>query len=133
MASHPVYLIDDDDAMLASTQFLLDSVGIPATSFSDPFAFLHAVGSLPPGCVLTDLRMPSMSGLELHGALATKGIGWPLVLMSGHSEFVPSETGLGNGVVAMVEKPFTLDKLMSALDRAFDFLQQDPSEAEAET
>ena len=72
MAQVPVYLIDDDEATLASTEFLLNALGVPAQSFSDPYLFLHAVGSLAPGCILTDLRMPAMSGLELHAALVNK-------------------------------------------------------------
>jgi len=92
MTYSPVYLIDDDEAALASTEFLLTALGIQARSFSDPYAFLHAVSSLTPGCILTDLRMPAMSGLELHASLVKKGIGWPVILMSGHSAI---ETNLG--------------------------------------
>jgi FixJ family two-component response regulator len=130
MAATPVYLVDDDRAILDSTQFLLDSVGIPSTCFADPYAFLHAAPSLPPGCVLTDVRMPSMGGLELHGALARRGIGWPFVLMTGHSDIVSEAAA--DGVVAVIEKPFTLEKLLTVLKGAFAMLDQGPPEAAAE-
>jgi FixJ family two-component response regulator len=118
MAPRPVYLIDDDEATLESTKFLLDALNIEARTFSDPFEFLHAVASLPPGCVLTDLRMPAMSGLELHAALARKRIRWPVVLMSGHSAIESNKDALDRGIFAMIEKPFTRDGLVEILDRA---------------
>lgn len=117
-AQVPVYLIDDDEAALASTQFLLEALGIAATSFSDPYAFLHSVDSLKPGCILTDLRMPAMSGLELHAALIKKGVRWPVVLMSGHAALESNRDALDRGVFAMLEKPFTRTALMSVLGRA---------------
>jgi len=115
MTRFPVYLIDDDEAMLASSQFLLTSVGIPSRPFAGPFAFLHSVATLSPGCVLTDLRMPSMSGLELRAALANREIRWPVILMSGHVH--------EQGIPEIIEKPFKLDTLMAALDRAFATLE----------
>lgn len=119
IARAPVYLIDDDDAMLASTAFLLETLGLQVKSFRDPFAFLHAVRELEPGCLLTDLLMPSMSGLELHATLKKRGIDWPVVLMSGHS----SLNAKGRGISAMLEKPFSADQLMTALDGAFTELE----------
>lgn len=127
MAQTPVYLIDDDEATLASTQFLLGALGIPAISFADPFAFLHALASLKPGCVLTDLRMPSMSGLELHAALKKKGVGWPVILMSGHSALESNSDSLDRGIFGTLEKPFTLDGLMKVLERAFVELSESES------
>ena len=118
IAGPQVYLIDDDEAALASTAFLLNALGIRATSFSDPYAFLHAVSSLSPGCILTDIRMPALSGFELHAALVKKGIGWPLVLMSGHSAIEANMHKLGRGIFGMLEKPFTRDALVEMIDRA---------------
>jgi FixJ family two-component response regulator len=124
MAPLPVYLIDDDEAALASTEFLLTALGIPARPFSDPYAFLHAIGSLAPGCVLTDLRMPAMSGIELHQALAKKGVRWPVVLMSGHSAIESSAQPLDGDIFGMLEKPFTRDRLVAVLERAFASLDE---------
>lgn len=118
----PVYLIDDDQAMRESTQFLLNSVGIRSTAFADPIEFLHALRRLEPGCVLTDVRMPTMSGVELHSALVKRGVDWPVILMSGHSDAVESSEMLRNGVLDFIQKPFTLDRITEALDRAFSIL-----------
>lgn len=118
MVGSPVYLIDDDEAALASTEFLLGAFGIHARSFSDPYAFLHAVSSLTPGCILTDLRMPAMSGLELHAALVKKAISWPVVLMSGHSAIETNMVALDRGIFGMLEKPFTRDALVEMIERA---------------
>lgn len=129
-ARPPVYLIDDDEAALASTEFLLNALGIPATSFSDPYAFLHAVGSLAPGCILTDLRMPAMSGLELHAAVVKKSITWPVVLMSGHSAIETNMDSIDRGIFGMLEKPFTRAALVDILDRAYASLSADRAETE---
>lgn len=115
MAQTPVYLIDDDEAALASTQFLLGALGIPAISYADPFAFLQELASLEPGSILTDLRMPAMSGLELHAAL--KGVGWPVILMSGHSALESSSDSFDRGIFGTLEKSFTRELLTKVLDR----------------
>ena len=60
----PVYVTDDDAGMLDSMTFLMDSMGIPSAQFSDPNGFLRALAGLQPGCILTDMRMPTMDGLE---------------------------------------------------------------------
>jgi FixJ family two-component response regulator len=118
MVQIPVYLIDDDEATLASTEFLLSALGVPAHSYSDPYLFLHSVSSLAPGCILTDLRMPEMSGLELHAALVNRGVAWPVILMSGHSALESKRDAIHPGIVATLEKPFTRARLMRVLGEA---------------
>jgi len=130
MTYSPVYLIDDDEAALASTEFLLTALGIQARSFSDPYAFLHAVNSLTPGCILTDLRMPAMSGLELHASLVKKGIGWPVILMSGHSAIETNLDALDRGIFGMLEKPFTREALVDVLDRAYAVIPAEAADSE---
>lgn len=130
MTYSPVYLIDDDEAALASTEFLLTALGIQARSFSDPYAFLHAVNSLTPGCILTDLRMPAMSGVELHASLVKKGIGWPVILMSGHSAIETNLDALDRGIFGMLEKPFTREALVDVLDRAYAAIPAEAAESE---
>ena len=130
MTYSPVYLIDDDEAALASTEFLLTALGIQARSFSDPYAFLHAVSSLTPGCILTDLRMPAMSGLELHASLVKKGIGWPVILMSGHSAIETNLGALDGGIFGMLEKPFTREALVDVLDRAYTAIPAEAADSE---
>jgi FixJ family two-component response regulator len=124
-----VYLIDDDEGMRASAQFLFETLGIPFATYSDPYAFLHAVKSLEPGCILTDWRMPSMSGLELHSALIERGIEWPFVLMSGHAASEAADQALQRGILDFLEKPFQLPRLMDVLARAGEMLAEEPRRA----
>ena len=114
-----MYVIDDDGSVLESMQFLLDSCGIPSKQFTDPYEFLQLANSLPPGCVLTDLRMPTMSGLELHRSLNARSIGWPLVIMSAHLDGDASAHARNSGVFDVIEKPFTAVALTAVLERAF--------------
>jgi|SRR5690349_10115402 two-component system response regulator FixJ len=130
-AAKRVYVIDDDPAMLESTMFLLDSVGIPSKPFSDPIEFLHALKTLEPGCVLTDFRMPTMTGIELHEALAARKVRWPVIVMSGHSNANEEEPMQDGGIFDFIEKPFTLDRLSGALKRAFRELRGDPVQGSA--
>lgn len=124
-----IYLIDDDEGMLASTEFLFETLGIQFSTYSDPYAFLGAIKSLEPGCVLTDWRMPSMTGLELHSALVERGIEWPFVLMSGHGASEAVEEALRGGILDFLEKPFALNRLMNTLERAGSILAAEPRRA----
>lgn len=117
--SVPVYVIDDDDALLDSMRFLLESMGISSTHFSDPFEFLQSLKSLPPGCVLTDLRMPGLSGLELNQAVRARNIDWPIILMSANVDRESCENTPGVDFIEVIEKPFTASKLKSAIENAF--------------
>jgi two-component system response regulator FixJ len=101
----------------------LASVDIPSRPFAGPFAFLHSLETLAPGCVLTDLRMPSMSGLELRAALTQRGVSWPVILMSGHSDMESNGLALEQGILEIIEKPFKLDALRAVLDRGFAMLE----------
>lgn len=116
---YPVYVIDDDESVLESVQFLLESFGIPSKLYSTPYAFLQELGTLDPGCLLTDLRMPSMSGLELHSAVRAKNIPWPVILMSAHLERDGGAGTLNQDFVGLVEKPFTAERLLDVIEQGF--------------
>lgn len=118
-AGFPVYVVDDDESVLESVQFLLESFGIPSKIYVTPYAFLQDMSSLEPGCVLTDLRMPSMSGVELHSAVRAKDVAWPIVLMSAHLEREGGTSDLSSDFVGLVEKPFKAERLLNALQQAF--------------
>jgi len=122
----PVYIIDDDAGMLESMHFLMDSMGIPSAQFSDPHGFLRALAGLQPGCILTDMRMPTMDGLELLETLHSRDINWPVILMSAHLDSETSAHALGAGVVDVLEKPFTAAGLKQVLGRARGQLDNKP-------
>ncbi|HVU30063.1 MAG TPA: response regulator [Sphingomicrobium sp.] len=121
----PVYVIDDDPGMLESTRFLLGSLDIQSRIFSDPLAFLQELNDLAPGCVLTDLSMPSMSGIELHGALRDRKVEWPVVLMSGDADPKSGAASLRTGIFDFLEKPFTVERLLEVLEGARQKLNSD--------
>jgi two-component system response regulator FixJ len=114
----PVYVIDDDPAMLESMQFLLASLGIDSRTFPDAPSFLKEAGELGPGCVLTDFRMPAMTGLGLHTALRNKGVAWPVILMSGNCDYLAIRSHVTEGLVDLLEKPFSVERLVEVLNAA---------------
>lgn len=117
-----VYVIDDDHAVLESTQFLLGSRDIDSAAFEDPLDFLRQAGELEPGCVLTDLNMPAMNGIELRRSLLARGIDWPVVLMSARSNRKPALDLLDLQFLDFIDKPFTPARLFDVLERAFEEL-----------
>jgi FixJ family two-component response regulator len=123
----PIYTVDDDQAMLDSLGFLLESIGVSSQQFSDPYALLQAIDSLEPGCILTDLRMPTMSGIELSAALRNRCIDWPIILMSAHLDPDSTADMLVHGVVEVIVKPFTASSLQGAIERASLQLPEDPA------
>lgn len=121
ITTYPVYVIDDDDSMLESMRFLLDSLGIPSKQFDDPFSFLQQLSVLEPGCILTDLRMPPMSGLELYSTVRARRIDWPVILMSAHLDS-DAEVDAQEDILELLEKPFTTEQLTRVLQQASSLL-----------
>jgi two-component system, LuxR family, response regulator FixJ len=126
----PIYVVDDDRAVLDSMSFLLESIGVSSQQFSDPYAFLQTIDSLERGCILTDLRMPSMSGVELSAALRSRCIDWPIILMSAHLDLDSTADMLSHGFVDVIVKPFTASSLQVAIGRASLQLPTDPSKVQ---
>lgn len=124
MKNFPVYVVDDDQAMLRSAKFLLQSLNLSCQTFNDPYDFLRSAKELPPGCVLSDMRMPSMSGLELQTALAAQSIDWPIIFMTGQCDDASYEQAMSNGAIDIIEKPFLGDRLVKALDKALNSLDK---------
>jgi two-component system response regulator FixJ len=116
IANRPVYVIDDDPAVLRSIEFLLSSLGHDSRCFAASQAFLEAVDSLPPGCILTDLRMPEMNGYELVQALSARSIHWPAILISSENGAETRVKASAAGFTAYLSKPFTADELSSTLE-----------------
>jgi two-component system, LuxR family, response regulator FixJ len=120
MKNVPVYVVDDDQAMLSSAEFLLHSLDLSCRTFDDPYDFVRAVPSLPPGCVLSDMRMPSMGGLELQAALNAQSLDWPIIFMTGQCDAATRKEALRQGAIDIIEKPFHGDRLMAVLEKAFN-------------
>jgi len=124
-----VHVIDDDDAVRASIGFMLQSVGMTSTDYASAEAFLAILDSLTGGCVVTDIRMPGMNGIELVRALKSRGSHLPVIIMTGHADVPMAIEAMKAGVVEFLEKPFDdevlLNAVRSALRIAPDTAQED--------
>src|SRR3954451_4984226 len=111
-----VYVIDDDDAMRDSLQFLLSTADFDVTLFDSAPAFLEALSSLSFGCVVSDVRMPGMDGIELLRRLTALHSLFPVVIMTGHGDVPLAVEAMKLGAVDFLEKPFDDDLLISMID-----------------
>jgi FixJ family two-component response regulator len=117
-ASPTVFVIDDDTDMRESLAFLLQSVGIATRVFSTATAFLTEYRSDQPGCLVCDVRMPDMSGLELYERLITAGLRIPVIFMTAYADVPMAVRALKSGAVEFVEKPFNAQTMLERIQRA---------------
>lgn len=117
--SKRVYLVDDDEAVRRSASFMLRSSGYSVKTFSTGIEFLDAVEELDAGCILLDVRMPEISGLEVQGTLSERGISHPVVVMTGHGDVTVAVQAMKAGAVDFIEKPFDKAVLIEAIEDGF--------------
>lgn len=122
--SRPVYLVDDDEAVRRALALLLSTVGIEATGFGDPQAFLAEVPKLAPGCLVLDIRMPVLSGLKLQEKLTEQGVDWPTIVISGHGDIDACRRAFRNGAVDYLTKPVDEQDLIDAIQRGQEALER---------
>jgi two-component system response regulator FixJ len=113
-----VHVVDDDAAIRDSLVFLLDSAGFTARAYEDAAQFLARVGDLEQGCIVTDVRMPGMSGLELVARLKGLGVVHPVIVLTGHADVALAIEAMKAGVLDFLEKPFDDEALLDAVRRA---------------
>ena len=113
-----VHLIDDDEAMRTSLSFLLDSAGLDNAVYASAEAFLELASDDARGCVITDIRMPGMSGMDLVAHLKSKGTKLPVIVITGHGDVPLAVEAMKNGVADFLEKPFDDEILLAAIHRA---------------
>ncbi len=114
-----VYMVDDDKAMRDSVCMLLDSVGIACKLFSSANDFLASCDPAHEGCLLLDVRMPGMSGMELLETLKPKGIVLPAILITGHGDVPMAVRALKLGAFDFIQKPFNAQELLERVHAAF--------------
>jgi FixJ family two-component response regulator len=119
-ARHVVYLVDDDDALRRATSRLLQSSGLDVRAFASAEAFLSEYDGAEPGCLLLDLRMPGQSGLELQRTLRERGVGLPIVFLTGHADVPASVHAMKGGAIDFLEKPVDEDRLLGAIESALE-------------
>ncbi len=117
---HWVYVVDDDQAMRESLQWLIESVGMKVRTFASADDFLKAYRSDWRGCLLLDVRMPGMSGLELQAYLARCSITLPVILITGHGDVTMAVRAMKAGALDFIEKPFNDDALLGSIRNALE-------------
>ncbi|NKE67480.1 response regulator transcription factor [Ramlibacter sp. RBP-2] len=131
-----VHVVDDDPALRRSLRFLLESVEWKVQLHASAEEFLEAVGQArQPSCVLLDIRMPAMSGLELQQVLQARGIAVPIVFMTGHADVSMAVQAMKSGAADFIEKPFkdqvVLDAVAAAMRRSAEALLEQQVREEA--
>lgn len=113
-----VYVVDDDASVRRSLRRLIESIGLTVQDFPGGPEFLGEISPNDPGCLVLDLRMPRMSGLELQQALADRHIELPIIFMSAHGDIGTSVRAMKAGAVDFLEKPFSEQHLLDTIQKA---------------
>jgi two-component system response regulator FixJ len=113
-----VYVIDDDEAMRDSLNFLLDSAGLEVTLFETAQQFLDALPGLDFGCVVSDVRMPGIDGIELLRRMKASQSKFPILIMTGHGDVPLAVEAMKLGAIDFMEKPFDDDRLTGMIEAA---------------
>jgi two-component system, LuxR family, response regulator FixJ len=131
-----VHVIDDDDAVRQSLEFLLRAAGVRARTYESASAFLNALPAIETGCVITDVRMPGISGVELLRRLSEMQVKLPVIVITGHADVPLAVEAMKNGAVDFLEKPYDdellLGSVRSALGRSQQNAARDSKRAEIE-
>ena len=116
--SIPVYIVDDDESLRKALQRLLKSAGHQALTFASAEEFLDAASYSGQGCIILDIRLPGISGLELQKRLAAQGANYSVIFITAHDNPQWLERAQQAGVVAYLRKPFNEKSLLEAIQRA---------------
>jgi two-component system, LuxR family, response regulator FixJ len=120
-----VYVIDDDEAMRQSLAFLLGTVGMAVQTYESAVAFLDVAPTVKAGCVITDVRMPGLSGVELLRQLQERKLGIPVIVITGHGDVPLAVEAMKIGAIDFLEKPFDDEALLASVRSALNQLDQD--------
>ena len=113
-----VYVVDDDEAVRHSLEFLLKTAGLEVRSFGLPEAFLKILPDAKSGCVITDLRMPGISGIDLLRRVKDSGVDMPVIVVTGHGDIAVAVEAMKLGAIEFLEKPFDDELLLEAVRNA---------------
>jgi two-component system response regulator FixJ len=119
-----VHVVDDDLAVRQSLSFLLASDGLPVRLHESALAFLDAMTDTSTGCIVTDVRMPGIDGIELLRRLKARGFSLPVIVMTGHADVPMAVEAMKEGAVDFIEKPFDDDMFLAAVRSALRLQEQ---------
>lgn len=114
-----IHIVDDEEAIRRSAGFMLKAAGFAVETWPSGVAFLEDVRDAAIGCILLDVRMPGMDGLEVQHALNERGVGMPVIVLTGHGDIAIAVRAMKAGAVDFIEKPFEKAVLLAAIDTAF--------------
>jgi FixJ family two-component response regulator len=115
-----VNIVDDDDLVRASIQGMLKSVGLRSEAFATPQEFLQSKRSDGPSCLILDVQLPGLSGLDFQQALSNAGFQIPIIFITGHGDIPMSVKAMKSGAVEFLTKPFRDEDLLAAIQQALD-------------
>lgn len=118
-----IHIVDDEEAIRRSASFMLKTSGFDVQTWPSGVAFLKEARTVPVGCVLLDVRMPDMDGLEVQQALIASGVTLPVIVLTGHGDISVAVRAMKAGAIDFIEKPFEKQTLLNAIDAAFDRLR----------
>lgn len=115
-----VFIVEDDEAVRDSIELMMESVDQPAKTYADAQAFLDDYNSSMSGCIVMDVRMPGMNGMELHRRLNELGCNLPIIFVTGHGDIQMAVEAMQNGALDFVTKPYREQELLDTISRALD-------------
>jgi len=115
-----IFIVDDDLEVRQAVALLMESVGLPVETYGSADEFLEAFDPERPGCLILDVRMPGMSGLELQARLAAETIHPPVIIITGHGDVPMAVRAVQAGAVDFIEKPFNDQSLLDSVHRALE-------------
>lgn len=123
MSAQLVHIVDDDQEILDSVSFLLRAQAIETTTHSSAMEFLQRLNELRPGCILLDISMPGMSGMELQEHLKASGCRMPVIIVTGHGDVSMAVRAMKHGAIDFLQKPFSKEDLLDAIREAWAALE----------
>jgi two-component system response regulator FixJ len=126
-----VHIVDDDAAVRQSLSFMLSAAGLAVRVYDSPSAFLDGLSAAQSGCLVTDVRMPDMTGLELLRRLRAKGCLIPAIVITGHGDVPLAVEAMKAGAVDFIEKPFEEAAILKAVKKALEQGTEDGGDAQA--
>jgi len=115
-----VHVVDDDAAILDALQAMISRMGIEVRTYASAEAFLAEYKPAEPGCLIVDVRMPGMSGMQLHQHLRDQGSDLPVIIISGHGSVPMTVEAMKQGAVSFLEKPWWPQDLIDAIHEALE-------------
>lgn len=124
-----VHLVDDDESIRRSASFMLRTSGYLVKTYASGVELLEDPKTIAPGCILLDVRMPGLDGIEVQKALRDEGVLHPVIVMTGHGDVTVAVQAMKQGAVDFIEKPFEKAVLLGAIEAGFERLEQSSKRA----